>query len=113
MADEGLGTALRRHVVLFHVTLDRLAADRARTVLATHGIAGNIGDRHLRSERSTLSFSSRTASGSSDTGGSMATMHSSCNRWFCTMSRSAPGLVVEARTAAHAHCFRTVILARS
>ena len=43
-----------------------------------------------RSERSTLSFSSRTASGSSDTGGSMATMHSSCSKWFCTMSRRAP-----------------------
>ena len=42
------------------------------------------------SECSTFSFSSRTASGARDDGGSIATMHSSCNMWFCTMSRSAP-----------------------
>ena len=44
------------------------------------------------SARSTFSFSSRTRSASSDTGGSMAIRHSSCSMWFCSMSRSAPDL---------------------
>ena len=42
------------------------------------------------SERSTLSFSSRSALASSEAGGSIATRQSSCSIWFCTMSRSAP-----------------------
>ncbi|MCY1379875.1 hypothetical protein D9M69_676360 [compost metagenome] len=37
-----------------------------------------------------LIFSSRMASSERLAGGSIATMHSSCSRWFCTMSRSAP-----------------------
>jgi hypothetical protein len=44
------------------------------------------------SERSTLSFSSRMASACALIGGSIASAHSSCNAWFCTMSRSAPVL---------------------
>ena len=48
------------------------------------------GPRSGASARSTLIFSSRTASDSMLTGGSMAMMTSSCSRWFCTMSLSAP-----------------------
>ena len=40
--------------------------------------------------RSTLPFSSRTASASKDDGGSIAVRARSWNRWFGTMSRSAP-----------------------
>ena len=40
--------------------------------------------------RKSFTFSSRIASASSDTGGSIAVSASSWNRWFCTMSRSAP-----------------------
>ena len=43
-----------------------------------------------RSERSTLTFSSRTAVASKLAGGSIATSASSCSIWFWTMSRSAP-----------------------
>ena len=46
----------------------------------------------MRSERSTLTFSSRTASASNATGGSMAVRESSCSMWFCTMSRRMPAV---------------------
>jgi hypothetical protein len=48
--------------------------------------AASIG----RSERSTLTFSSRTSVAPKVAGGSIATSASSCSMWFCTMSRSAP-----------------------
>ena len=56
-----------------------------RTVLLSMSCAVNG-----LSARSTLIFSSRTASGSMLPGGSMARIQSSCSRWFCTMSRAAP-----------------------
>ena len=43
-----------------------------------------------RSERSTFTFSLRTASGSRLDGGSIATRQSSCRRWLCSMSLAAP-----------------------
>jgi hypothetical protein len=48
--------------------------------------AGAIGS----SARITLSFSSRTASGSKRAGRLHRVRHRSCIRWFCTMSRIAP-----------------------
>ena len=45
--------------------------------------------------RSTLSFSSRRASASNVAGGSIATRLRSWSRWFWSMSRTAPGLLVE------------------
>ena len=44
------------------------------------------------SERRTFSFSSRIASACELMGGSIAIAQSSCNAWFCTMSRSVPVL---------------------
>jgi hypothetical protein len=45
--------------------------------------------------RSTLSFSSRSASAREGAGGSMRTRLSSWSRWFWSTSRAAPGLLVE------------------
>jgi hypothetical protein len=48
----------------------------------------------LRSQRTdpfyTLAFSSRNISASRPGGGSMAIFERTCNKWFCTTSRSAP-----------------------
>ena len=41
----------------------------------------------------TLCFSVLTSSGLKEVGGSMAIKHRSCNKWFCTMSKSAPYLL--------------------
>jgi hypothetical protein len=43
-----------------------------------------------RRQWSTPTLASRTTSAPSDQGGSMAVTHSTCRRWFCTMSRRAP-----------------------
>jgi hypothetical protein len=43
-----------------------------------------------RIDRSTFTFSSRTASAVIDDGGSIAVSASSCNRWFWNMSRTTP-----------------------
>ena len=40
--------------------------------------------------RSTFTFSSVMDWASIDEGGSMASMHTSCSRWFCTTSRRQP-----------------------
>ena len=40
--------------------------------------------------RSSLTFSSRIASGWKEVGGSMRNNDSTCRTWFCTMSRIAP-----------------------
>ena len=48
-----------------------------------------------RSERKTLFFSSLMARGSRAVGGSMATKARIWKRWVTTMSRKAPGLLVE------------------
>ena len=45
---------------------------------------------------STFTCSSRTASASNETGGSMAISAAAGTMWFCTMSRSAPALLVVA-----------------
>jgi hypothetical protein len=42
------------------------------------------------SERSTFTFSLRTASAEKSLGGSIAVRASSCSRWFWKMSRIAP-----------------------
>ena len=69
------------------------AAAGTGAVLAAHGLVQRVAvGRSVRSERSTLSFSSRTESAAIEVGGSMATRQSSCSMWFCTMSRSAPDL---------------------
>ncbi len=49
----------------------------------SHGCSGRI-------DLSSFTFSSRIASASKLAGGSMAVSASTCRRWFCTMSRSAP-----------------------
>ena len=49
-----------------------------------------LTSRTGRMDLSSFTFSSRTASASSDTGGSIAMSESTCSRWFCTMSRIAP-----------------------
>ena len=67
---------------------------RRRTGRARRSSATSLGAIGLTA-RSTLSFSSRRSSASNSTGGSIANMASSCSRWFCTMSRSAPVCVVE------------------
>ncbi len=90
----------------------RLPAGKPPTGLSVHdagartarGRRGHVGHRFGigRIERSTLTFSSRSASASSAGGGSIATTVSSCIRWFCSMSRSAPAPVVVAGAAADA-----------
>ena len=48
-------------------------------------------DRSIgRSDRRTLTFSSRTASAASEIGGSIAVRQRSCIRWFSTMSFVTP-----------------------
>ena len=42
--------------------------------------------------RSSFSFSSRIASGWNDVGGFIRNSDSTCNTWFCTMSRIAPAV---------------------
>ncbi len=48
------------------------------------------GESKVSTARSTLIFSSRTASASNATGGSMAVRQSSCSTWFWIMSRRMP-----------------------
>ena len=87
--DEGLGRGIPAQ--LLGIGLDRLAADRAGAILAGDDMQSATSSAVIgRSERSTLTFSSRTAVASKSTGGSIATSASSCSIWFCTMSRSAP-----------------------
>ena len=52
--------------------------------------------------RSTLTFSSRSASASNVAGGSIATSVSSCSRWFWRTSRERAGLLVERAAVADA-----------
>ena len=61
------------------------AAYCARTTYCSKSLAGMS-----RNALSTFSFSSRTASGSNATGGSIANRLRTCNRWFWTMSRMLP-----------------------
>ncbi len=44
--DEGFRAAVRRHVVLLEIALDRLAVDRAGRVLAAHRVARDVRQRH-------------------------------------------------------------------
>ena len=78
----------------------RLAVDRARrrTGRARRAVGTCSGDSGGMA-RSTFTFSSRTASASKATGGSIATSASSCIMWFWTMSRIAPACVVVAGAA--------------
>ncbi len=51
----------------------------------------DVGRRSCgRRQCSTPTLASRTTSGASDQGGSIATTHSTWSMWFCTMSRRAP-----------------------
>jgi hypothetical protein len=91
--DEGLGLArIRRDVALFQVAVTSWLPLTPWPYWPRTVSRAMSARPKRRSERSTFSFSSRTASGASEVGGSMATMHSSCSRWFWTMSRMAPVL---------------------
>ena len=50
----------------------------------------------MSTARSALTFSSRMPWASMVAGGSIRVSASTCRTWFCTMSRSAPGRLVEA-----------------
>ncbi len=103
---ERLGTALRRHVVLFQISLDRLAADRARTVLATHGIAGDIRDCHLAQRTQHLQFFIAHGIRIERHGRLHGHDAQQLQQMVLHHVAQCAGLVVEARTAAHAYRFR-------
>ena len=80
-----------RDALLLAVARHRLTVDRTPSTYwprttswgRSHGCSGRI-------DRSSFTFSSRTASASKLAGGSIAVSASTWSRWFCTMSRSAP-----------------------
>ena len=59
-----------------------------------------------RSDRTTFTFSSRMLSAPRSVGGSIATRQSNWSRWFCTMSRNAPGAFVISGARFHPERFR-------
>ena len=92
-SDEGLGLAIRRNVCLFTVTRRPHAADVTRTILPGHDPALHLfltRGGHNGAKNLDLFVTHGIAAVAS--GGSIATTVRSCNRWLCTMSRSAPAL---------------------
>jgi hypothetical protein len=89
--DEGFGDGIRLDVFFLLVARHGLAVDHAAGVLRAQRMRVHraLGDRADRAQHLHL-FVAAARRPSSAAGGSIATTVSSCIRWFCSMSRSAP-----------------------